>query len=181
MKKKQVANTKAKKNKYLNQITEQDVIAILEKCGYSLCENLTDKMGEPLPAIERLEKQIMVRCIAPNKENKYLKEFYNEIYSSNPQLAYKLFATKSMLTSFNETFSSFFNDIDILFIGEYIAYFPFELDDDSPKSSFINQAYLTYCAEKFGEDYVNDYVNFRKKVLSAKNTEKETEKQDEEL
>lgn len=183
MKKNKLANKKIKlleKNKYLNKLTRKDIIAILNKCGFTLCESFTNNNGLTVPAVKRGKNKIVVRCYAPelDKDNDYLKDLYSLIYKSNPKLAYKLFMSSSLLCGLDFNYN---NNKDILFVSEYAAYFPFELDEALPKSRLINEAYLTYCTEKFGEMFVKDYNKYVKNILSAKNTEKENEQESQEL
>ncbi|MGN1221722.1 MAG: hypothetical protein ACI4TT_00640 [Christensenellales bacterium] len=142
------------KNKYIKQITDEDIKKILDLCGYGICENLTDENGGLINAVDRFANKIMVRCVKQEKPSEKYSEMAEVINKRNPELASKLLSNSASTPSFLNI-----DDAEILVLEDFMASFPFDLEQDDKKSKQVNDNYLNYCLKKFGMDYVYDYID----------------------
>ena len=158
-------------NKYINRLTKNDIKKILKTCNITLIEPFEDVNGKTIRPVEKVRNsdQLIIRCYAPKENEKLMQTMFGAISKSNPELAKTLLKTSVILPYADELQSL---KMDLLFIKDFEAFFPMDLfvDENDYKRTFkIQQAYINYCAEKFGQEYIDDYVAYRKQVLENKN------------
>ena len=152
------------KNKYATKekLTKDDIVLMLSSCNIQLA-HLTDDNGEDIDPIEWPENdegEIVVRCVLPD-EMLVENEFFNAIAKSNPKLAQKLMMPFAM---FGGIKNDFCNNVELAFIDDYFAYFPFEQDENLSKSKILNKAYYDYNKNKFGKKFERDFEKNRQKL-----------------
>lgn len=159
-------------NKYVSQLTKKDIEKILKSCDYKLIQAFTNNNGDTIKPIQKSKKSetILIRCIAPKEEDELLKTMYGLVLNSNSNLAKTLLNTSAILAQNTPK-----QNAELLLIKDFEAWFPMDFindNNDYSRTSKIQHAYITYCAEKFGKEYIDDYVAFRKKVLENEETNK---------
>lgn len=153
---------KTMKNKYITKWTEEDIVAMLARCNIKLAY-LTDDNGEDIYPIEWPEKdegEIVVRCVLPD-EMLVENEFFNSIAKKNPKLAQKFLMPFAMFSGIKNDFC---DNVELAFIDDYFAYFPFERDKTLPNGKILTQAHYQYNVEKFGVRYERDFEKNRQKI-----------------
>lgn len=66
------------KNKYISQVSNQEIEQIIKNSNYELVTDIVDKNGEKVPAIERLNGSILVRAI-DSKAKKQIDETFGDL------------------------------------------------------------------------------------------------------
>lgn len=128
--------------KYLKQLTNSEIEYILKENNFALCTTLKSYDGEPLPAIERSDDMIFVRC------QRILSEDEKEIDSF---LAYTLmkkhplFITASMLARCGE----FSSNIDLITFSDFHANLLSVDTHDEERSYKLADSYIDYMLERF--------------------------------
>ena len=136
--------------KYITQLTDEDIKTFFDKNGYRLCEELTDDDGLPIDAIERSDKVIFAR-VQQKKPNEI-----------DAQLAYYLakkhpgFMALSMLAS---TRSGYGRNIDLVHFSDYFMSKFCITREDEKSSEELCSSYIQYMANKF-PTYKADFLAY---------------------
>ncbi len=155
---------------YIELLTDDDIKNILKQNNISLFEDLTNRNGNNLPAIERDSKFIFVRCKHEKTKDKYniRDEIMHMIYKNLPA-SHILFDTMSNADLIYES--------AIIFIEDFCIYqISYSDDGNNDIDIKLEKTYHEYMVKKFGKEYVNDYKKYWKKIekeQKAENTDKE--------
>lgn len=124
------------KKSYISKLTNEDISKILNSANFYLADNLKDKNGNKLENIKRYESgKILCRCYVPATFNNSNNNLLNTIAKTNSKLAKKLLSISAMTSSMTCGISDEnTSHLDIIFIEDFCAYFPFEEDDNLSKS-----------------------------------------------
>lgn len=136
--------------KYITQLTDENIEEFFEANGYRLCKELTDDDGLPIDAIERSDEIIFARVQQKEKDK------------IDSQLAYYLakkhpgFLTLSMLAS---TRSGFGRNIDLVHFSDYFMSKFCITKEDEKSSEELCTSYIQYMINKF-PTYKADFIAY---------------------
>ena len=149
--------------KYITQLTNDEIEAFFLVNGYKLCKDLTTDDGEPLDAIERSDDVVMVRAKQIEKDK------------INAQLAYHLakahpgFMSMFMLSALGGGYST---NIDLIHFSDfYLSKFCIYPEDEK-ESEKLCTSYIQWMNSKF-PTYKADFNAYCDKLL-AESPEEET-------
>ena len=126
--------------KYITQLTDEEIEAFFLVNGYKLCKELTTDDGEPLEAIERSDEVIFVRA----------KQIQREAIDA--QLAYHLakkhpgFMSLFMLSSLGGGYST---NIDFIHFSDFYMSKFCVYHDDEKESEKLCTSYIQWMNKKF--------------------------------
>jgi len=137
-------------SKYIKQLTNENLSTFLENVGYSLVTHLKDNDGNLLPAIERSEDSVFVRC---------QKCVIPEEQLIDKELAYYLMKSHPGFLSFARMLSGQFDsNIEMLIFYDFEVSKLCVFDDDLEEYIRLNKAYAKYMSNKNLEgSYTQDY------------------------
>jgi len=137
-------------SKYIKQLTNENLSTFLENVGYSLVTHLKDNDGNLLPAIERSEDSVFVRC---------QKCVIPEEQLIDKELAYYLMKSHPGFLSFARMLSGQFDsNIEMLIFYDFEVSKLCVFDDDLEEYIRLNKAYAEFMKQKVTESsYSEDY------------------------
>lgn len=146
--------------KFIKQLTDSELENFLKNNKYALCNTLKDSDGKLLPAIERSDDMIFVRC------QRILDKNEKEI---DEHLAYALmrkfpgFLSLSMLSRCGE----YSSDINLISFSDFYAnLFCVTLQDhnraETLHENYVNFMYAKFKNQNYKEEYLADWNTLAK-------------------
>ena len=130
---------------YINMLTEEDVIDVLKQNNLVLVEDNKKKV------IKRTKQGIVVRC---QKAKSILKQIRDMIEKSLPYVKNVLFDNNKLDEEPED------NSEKILLIQNFAIYEV--LSSETKQISYtLSSIYYDFMCDKFGEEYVCDYDNYK--------------------
>lgn len=147
---------------YVKLLTEQDVKNFLKQNNLVLYDGLFDKNGNPLKSIEKESDFIFVRCKHINRETNSVKDKIRNMVFNGFPISSLLFETKSVY--------DFISDTEIIFMENFsLSKINACENEENIYDKQLAESYYNYMANKFGEEYINDYKKYKKHLKDKEN------------
>jgi len=142
--------------KYIDKISNEELIQFLEDNNYMIITHLKDQNGDTFPAIERSEDRAFVRC---KKINDDQKQFDTEV-------AYHLMKKHPGFLMLSQMLSGqYSSNIEMLVFSDFYVSKLCIFDEDIEENQKLNEAYVNFLYNKFAQaGYKNDYDNYYESI-----------------
>ncbi|MGN0961736.1 MAG: hypothetical protein ACI4PF_06050 [Christensenellales bacterium] len=142
--------------KFLKQLTDSEIIKFLRMNNYILYEDLKDDEGKPIPAMERSDDLVFMRCqrVLDEGEQEIDKRVAYELMKKYPR-----FLTFTMLSRFGE----YSTDIDLITLSDFDAnlitgdFFDREQRLDKLFSNYIDFMLNRFKDQNYREALIEDF------------------------
>ena len=150
------------KNKYISQVSNQEIEQIIKNSNYELVTDIVDKNGEKVPAIERLDSSILVRAI-DSKAKKQIDETFGDL----PAKLSGKFLSYMSLVSYHKII--IFRDFSVDVYSENLK------EETSSNEQDLFDDYISFMLDKFkNKNYKNALLaHYEKEKKNTNNNTKE--------